>query len=213
MTVFIILLAVAFAVAFFIAIRRLVIMKKAKKTLSYDEFSKRLTVSARSSAAFEFIHIDPVKVHTLKHEEEQLHYLGVSVGGVSTGGFYKTGGYDYISKSKKTSHYCMNYMLVETTGVKMCRIDSIAFSADLVQAAKQSSIGQYMNDNGVIELYDQEAVKAELELEQMQNPTAFMGDARFFSDNYYAERRQEIAACAYPTQEKCAAIRSWICKK
>ena len=142
------------------------------------------------------------KTSSYKYNTPQVTYTSVTVGGVTTGGFSKTGG-DYSTKSwlSNKGHVVMINSLIR----------EIEFDKSLEPELKRTSFSKYVqygcseSDKPTIYLYDPKRASS------MADAVGFM---------YYQGGNQEQAMNlleaakleAYPlTYEVCSAIVDWIC--
>ena len=86
-----------------------------------------------------------------KYEEEKTHFGAVTVGGVTTGGTYKTGGYSYNTVGEKNGYYLLLYY-----GSPVCRVEFT--NEEVIQKCKKSNAGSHLYGNS-IQIYDPEVAK------------------------------------------------------
>ena len=75
--------------------------------------------------------------YKISYKPEEYIFTSVTVGGITTGGVDKIGGYNYISGSTKTGKYQLWYI------DKLVR--NIRLSDELFEQAKESLIAEYLN--------------------------------------------------------------------
>ena len=112
---------------------------QAEKYVSYDEATSSLTLNERNPAIRNGVSLVADNNIPTAYEPEAINYTSVTVGGVTTGGAYKTGGYNYISSTKKNGLYRMTYG-------KSSIIGTIQLDESLFQLAKSSPIAPYLNE-------------------------------------------------------------------
>lgn len=88
--------------------------------------------------------IEPVRVYSLKYNPEEYHYGSVTVGGVTSGGIYKTGG-DYTIHDRSTGVYRFYYYPKPGT-IAGESVGRIKLTHEMYMSAKQSEIAKYLDD-------------------------------------------------------------------
>ena len=158
----------------------------------YDKEKQILTVEKRLPEFERAITLTPVHDTYIKKNPEKLHYGSATVGGVTTGGFYKTGGNDYLSTGSNTGTYMFRYKANGSEGV----VSRIALSDDLYKEAKNSSISGFLNADKQIVLVQRKSL-SKVEVDMMM--------IRANAGTY-----QLNAMLDYPTQEKCRRVIDWL---
>lgn len=149
-----------------------------------------LTLSERSRYLKDMIDFIQVTANTYHKTPEKLHYGSATVGGVTTGGLYKTGG----TINKKT-FYCGDRWHFLYDGEEVYKI---ILTDKLAQEAQESKIKEYCKENAIILVTDHRGCSSEALM------LAKAGDmSRMHFEN----------AQVYPTLEKVKAILSWIAKE
>ncbi len=131
----------------------LVNMSKGLKELgdNYDANTNTLNVSKTSPVLKNFLKIVEARDIITKYEEEKTHFGAVTVGGVTTGGTYKTGGYFYNGVGEKNGYYLLLYH-----GSPVCRVEFT--NEEVIQKCKKSNAGSHLYGNS-IQIYDPEVAK------------------------------------------------------
>lgn len=119
--------------------------------MTYDSTKKEICVTKQGKVFLEALKIEEVMDYVQGYEPEKLHVGAATVGGVTTGGVYKTGGYSYIAGTKKTGKYALVY-----GGVY---IQTIKLSPELAKEAEKSDIKKYVDGSGVITVIGQSSAK------------------------------------------------------
>ena len=169
-----------------------------KDTISLD--GNTLSVEKQSQY---FRMMFTVKRHyakAIKYNEEKIHIGSASVGGVTTGGVYKTGG-DYSVKDLSSDRYelifrkPLNLNVCDETPIKTIRL-----SDQLVKKAQGTPVEKYIRNYNKIEVvWDVKGSKAVSDL-------ARMGMTAQAVSLLSAEQAE-----GYPTLEKCNAIIDFLC--
>lgn len=195
--------------AFFVLIAILFVMSIFKSrhdsnynTLQVSSYKDHiLSIKKRDSCLERVIQIAPHYSSTVSYKPEEYVYTGATVGGITTGGIHKEGGYNYISSSKKTEKCELYYEYNETQ-----YIDKIQLTPELAEEARKcEKIKSYVNSQNQIVIYSTANVSSidkELFLQYGKSNSAGMYNIA----NKYADQRA-------PSREKCEAIVSWICGK
>ncbi|MDO4851914.1 MAG: hypothetical protein Q4A88_00675 [Clostridia bacterium] len=162
----------------------------AEKCIRYDEKTHVLYLINRSSLIKYVVSLIEDKDYKISYEPEAINYTSVTVGGVTTGGAYKTGGYNYISSTENNNLYRLTY------GEKYI-IDRIQLDDEQYAEAKSSCISQYLNNEKqiMVNVYTNAPVNAGQKMLHNLKTTGHVGN--------------EFKG--YPTYEKASAILSWIC--
>ena len=161
--------------------------------MTFDAKKKTISIKKRGSALRSIIHIQEVREREKEYTPEKLHFGAVTVGGVTTGGTYKTGGV-YNGKEVSTGRYALVY--------KGIRIEKIDLPPELAEEAKGSGIEQYLDRSGAIKVVgdiqmDVSDMRALQVLEQTHQGA-------------YEIMLQKLGWTRYPTEEKCREIMDWL---
>lgn len=161
------------------------------------EENSGIRIERKGSGLGRLIKITKVTDVAIGHEPEKIHIGSATVGSVTTGGTYKTGGYNYYTGTSSSGKYVF-WFGTKTGG---CTITEIFLSQDLYKEAESSSIAKYLNSKTrSIELVDWKNTKyTDLELVKL----------RMFALGQ-AGSTSHVVHKAYPTYEKCAEILNWL---
>ena len=167
------------------------------KTLDFakmdEKDSSMLILSGRNPILRKQILIKADYDYNVKYIPEELHYASATVGGVTTGGFYKTGGEHQVTSAGKNGFCRLEY--------GKYFISTIQLTDELYKLAKASPISGYLNSKKQIVVKDHvnlSDVETKRMIDQYEK-TGYIGN--------------EFAKKGMPTYEKCKAIRDWICGK
>ena len=156
-----------------------------------------------------FIKINEYRALQLGYEPKRLHFGSATVGGVTTGGFYTTGGHNVIESSTKTGRY--QFMFADSgrrNNGYTIPISRIRLTEELYKEAENSSIAKYLNpETQTIELNTRihlsEAEKISL-LNKADRLARGVPLTSGMSLNYSE---------GLPSYEKCVEILNWMCGK
>lgn len=128
-----------------------------EKNISYSYFSGCLTVKRRSSSNIYLLSCERHQKSSYKYNNPKLTYTSATVGGVTTGGFSKTGG-NYSVKNSDTDkgEILCKYLYWTRSGdigtVSTDTVKKIRFAKELIPAVKESNIAKYLNEDNTITL-------------------------------------------------------------
>lgn len=163
---------------------------EATEFLSFDEKTYTLTVNKRYPQIARAVKIVDANNISIKYKPEETHFTAVSSGGVTVGGTYTTGGYNYIAGVDKNGQASLKYMGRP--------INKIQLTDELYHQAQNSSIAAFLNDKKQIEVRTAANLSAE-DLAAARSSlmsTGFVGNA--------------IANAGLPTKGKCITIMNWL---
>ena len=153
--VYCIVIAILFvALAAFAAVRQQRVYNRIKDC--YSSKDRTLRIDSRGKDLRPVISIRKVMDCHLGYEPEKLHYGSATVGGVTSGGFYTTGGYNKILDSKNSGK-AMLELIGESSALNIAldmlsgksqlgkAIDQIILSERLYAEAEKSNIAKYLN--------------------------------------------------------------------
>lgn len=168
------------------------VSEKFKDLFEFDKETGIFKLYKRDKILLKYIKIIADKAVSIKYEPEKLNFGAVAVGGVVSGGFYKTGGYNYISAITKNGKYRLEFF-----GNIIRRIE---LTPELYANALKSPIAQIVSSSHEIKVvadayYSPEDVQ--MFLYQVQK-TGFASD--------------ELLKRGFPSLEKCTAILGWMAK-
>lgn len=172
----------------------------------FTAYDGTLSLKNKDAVWKKYIKIVKAKNFYLGYEPEKLHYGSVSVGGVTSGGFYTTGGYNKVNATTNSGKYTMEFQ--GDPNITDNTIRRIALSEELYEEARKSNIAKYLSSSGhYIELFEKvERTKEETD-ELLRNARALAMGNPLTSGLAIDDKR------GYPTYEKCKEILDWICDK
>lgn len=113
----------------------------------------------------QLITITKVSDVAIGYQAEQIHIGSATVGGVTTGGVYKTGGRHYYTGASYSGKYAL-WFGTKSNGHE---ITEVYLSENLYQKAKNSSIAKYLNAmTKCIELIDAHTKYSDYELAELK---------------------------------------------
>ncbi len=131
----------------------------------------------------------------IHHQDEQYIYTSATVGGVTTGGVSKIDGYDYASGFSKTGKYCLEFAGRQIWSIKL--------DYNLFDAAKNSTMAPYLNEN------NREIT--------VINPVNMPTEVSYMWESGHSTAAinsiNKASRAGYPDYNKCAAIKAWLCRK
>ena len=216
--VYCIVIAILFvALAAFAAVRQQRVYNRIKDC--YSSKDRTLRIDSRGKDLRPVISIRKVMDCHLGYEPEKLHYGSATVGGVTSGGFYTTGGYNKILDSKNSGKAMLEF-IGESSALNIAldmlsgksqlgkAIDQIILSERLYAEAEKSNIAKYLNPET-------------MSIEMVPKVTRPTQDANTLLNNAMklvsgAPLRSGMAINApsyYPTYEKCKEVYDWLCGK
>ena len=161
------------------------------KTTAYVDYipaQHTLVLKRRGPELSKAIKILDDRNYTISYKPEEYIFTSVTVGGITTGGVDKIGGYNYISGSTKTGKYQLWYI------DKLIR--SIQLSDELFEQAKESLIAEYLN-MATKEIVVISSVALSYTTQMLLNT----GHTDYAFDNMTKESK-----AGYPTYEKCIKL-------
>ena len=164
------------------------------------DFNGCLYVKKRGKMWSDFIKIVAIKNTYLGYEPKKLHYGSATVGGVTSGGFFTTGGYNKVVGETKSGKYSLRF--------EGKIVSSIRLSADLYEQAQHSAIAKYINESTkcIDVLTKVERTKEETE--------ALLANALNLATGTALESGMVLDDWrGFPSKEKCQEIRDWLCDK
>ncbi len=172
------------------------ILKESLKYMTFDAKKKEISIIKRGNMLRSVIRIQEVTEREKEYAPEKLHLGAVTVGGVTTGGIYKTGGV-YDGKAIETGKYALVY-----NGI---RIEKIKLPPELKKMAEESDIKQYLDGSGAIEVVGD----IQMDVSDMRALQAL----EHTHPGAYAIYLQKLSWTRYPTREKCKEILDWLCQE
>lgn len=171
--------------------------------LSYD--SSTINLKKRGSKLRSFFSIQEAYNYTVGYTPETLHIGAVSVGGVVSGGTFKTGDEHFISDRQKSGRYMLMYKNGSDEGM----VTKIKLSNELFEKAKNSPIAMYLNEaEKQIDVHESYKM-SDFERRMLAQDVANRLDKMYVNKGAYATNISND----YPTEEKCRKILNWICNE
>lgn len=168
---------------------------KTASLISYNESNLTATLINRSPKIANVIKIKKDHNYTIGYKPETLHIGAASVGGVTTGGSYTTGGYNYVSGVSKSGYYNLEYDGHMITKIKLT-------SEQFDMAKKSVIVAPYLNEKErQIDVHAPVQPPSEMEVKMMLNSlerTGYVGNAGNAKEGY-------------PSKRKCEQILAWLC--
>lgn len=152
-----------------------------------------LKVKKRGPELSKAIKILDDKDYTISYKPEEYIFTSATVGGITTGGVDKIGGYSYISGSTKTGKYQLWYI------DKLIR--RIQLSDTLFAQAKKSPIAEYLD----------KTTKEIVVISTVSPSYATQMLLRAGHTNSALDNMRRESKAGYPSYEKCIKIMNWLC--
>ena len=190
---------------FLILVVRAVIMTLRPSDIEYIETKNEgggfLILRKRHSKYGAYFSIEEAHKYYVNKEPVKIHYGSATVGGVTTGGFYTTGGQQSINKGLPVADkYILRYK-----GKVVNHIQFNDFQRGdeplLIKAKQDKIISKYVSDRGAIVVIPA-AEKISVSNEKK---------ASFLQTGNYQHLIDEVIS-NYPSKEKCQDIVDWICQ-
>jgi len=186
-----------------------------KSVAEFDDDTMKLY--KKSSSVKRYVKIRNHKNVAIGRTAEQVHVGAVSVGGVTSGGVYKTGNDLYVAESKKSGRYELAYVKdFHGFSRDYKKIDRIILTKELFQEAKDSYISEYLdetekcilvNDFRKVQVSNKLSYQAVMETVKISNSS---GSAGLNGIGGASMKFQEKLNFAYPTKQKCLEILAWM---
>jgi hypothetical protein len=136
----------------------------------------------------------------LKEVPEKYVYTGATVGGVTTGGVSKIGGYvDGLDYDTDKYELVLKKVVAKINGKKVIQsnvIKTIYLNNELLEEAKNSEIECYIQGRKIVVV------------EEVEIPSKL----KYLSGAQAANLLKAYESEGYPTKEKCELILEWLCK-
>ena len=168
------------------------IIRKSKKKKE-DELKQFMTLSGQYTATLikrgpglsKGLKVKDIYNSKIGYNPEKIHYSSATVGGITTGGFYKTGGNYYEAGKEKTGYYNLCY--------NNSPIFFIQLSDKDYNAATESQIANYLNNKKQIVLLESNSFEIKLSASTPQ------------------EEVQRQLMKQLPSYDRCIKVRDWLC--
>ena len=166
------------------------------KYISFDEETGVLTLHKRGPKIAEALSIVNDKNLIIGYTPVKLHIGSATVGGVTTGGAYTTGGQKVIEGSYENG-YCRLQCTIWPSEAKM--VNSIQIPSELHESAKKSNISYYLDDKMNIAVVEDGNYSLAEVLMMARTPN--------FAETFMGQRTLKRG---YPKFEKCKRILDWL---
>ena len=124
--------------------------KKTSHALKFDPETGVITLTERNQTYAKMFDFERYVSKRHSYSQEKLIFTSATVGGVTTGGVDKVGGYD--TEQKKTDRYNLVYKYVDPkdNSSKKGIVKEIELSDDLLEEAIHSEVKVYLNGNRIV---------------------------------------------------------------
>lgn len=181
--------------------------EKTKNILEFDEKTGVITIKQRNKDIAKQFNFENYVSTRHGYAQEKIIYTSATVGGVTTGGFDKVGGYG--TEKKKTDKYNLIYQYVdsETNSTKKICVTKIKLSDELAKKAQNSKVKEYLNAKGNSIIVITELQSSEKEKQAYVNLHRISGGGY---TTHLANLEEDDKIRTLPTLKKCSDIISWI---
>ena len=121
--------------------------RRAEKYVSYH--NQTLFVTKRDPEIANIFTIQPYRKTQYGYSPEKLIYTGATVGGVTTGGWHKSGGF-YARDRGNTGKVRLYYYYESDNKFVTSELERIELSPELARQAQSSNIAQYLSGNTIV---------------------------------------------------------------
>ena len=174
--------------------------KERNNTASYDKEKKILRVYQCNPILKTSIAIEPIKHFSIHNTPTKTHFGAVTVGGVTTGGTYTTGGQRVINTTDKSGYYRLVWTGEVANKNESFEIKTINITKEMYEKAKTSNIKDYIiEEKGEYSI----VVVRHIQLSY----TELKGVMATFE---YSSDAQDKLNQGHPNYEKCKAIVDWL---
>ena len=168
-----------------------------KDSISYNSHTDTLTIQKRDCNISKILEIVPYKRVKYGETPEKLVYTGATVGGVTTGGWHKTGGF-YGQDVGKSGKVQLVYFKESENKMIPSEVKKIVLSESVLKEAKSSSIKEYLDGNTIVIM------------REPANTDAAVAAMKLGHKDYAFNIMEDAKIAALPTYEKCRAIIDWL---
>ena len=170
--------------------------RKAEDYISFD-YSGTLTIKKRDADIAKIMDIAPYKKVKYGETPEKLVYTGATVGGVTTGGWHKSGGF-YGREMGNSGKVELIYYYESKNKIIPTKVKKIKLSGDLLKLAQSARIKEYLDGDSFIIVREK------------ANTNAAVAAMQLGHKDYAFNIMEEAQIAALPTYEKCSAILNWL---
>ena len=171
--------------------------------MSYDTGSATLTIKKRDKGLQDILNTKGVikicddQNYSSHVTPTKLHIGAATVGGVTTGGTYTTGGQRVVDGHYKTGLCYLEYcdVLFDAQHYSKGHIKRIVLFPSVLKDAKESSVQKYLSGDTII-------------VEQSSKMS--LDEMRYAMEDLNSAFTQSTVKRGYPTREKCNEILNWL---
>ncbi|MBR3017644.1 MAG: hypothetical protein IKH57_11325 [Clostridia bacterium] len=174
---------------------------------NYDAEKEVLTLSSKGPLLIKYIAIKEFMNYTTETTPIKVHFGSATVDGVTTGGFYTTGGQTVFGGSVHSGQWKMLYTgpvvsaPANHTGEYLIR--TIQLRDQLYEQAKRSEIQMYLDDRKqIVVVQGGGAFSTDREMAALET--------KHMMANLNSLEVQDKVKSGYPSREKCEIIYNWL---
>lgn len=181
------------------------LQEETKDIIKVNENTGVITITQRHKAFAKMFTCENYVSTRHGYAEEKLIFTSATVGGVTTGGVDKVGGYG--TEKKKTDKYNLIYQYVDykSDQTKKVYVTAIQLSDSLRKSAKLSKVKEYLDGNCLNVVMP--LVSSEKEKQAYVNLHRIRGGGY---STHLANLEEDDKIRTLPTLQKCNDIISWI---
>ena len=181
------------------------LQEQTKSILTVDKNTGRVTITQRHKAFAKLFTCENYVSTRHGYAEEKLIFTSATVGGVTTGGVEKVGGYGTEKKKTDKCNLVYQYVDPKNNQTKKVYVTAIQLSESLRKSAKLSKIKEYLDGNSLIVVTP--LVSSEKEKQAYLNLHRISGGGY---STHLANLEEDDRIRTLPTLQKCNDIISWI---